>query len=155
MGRLPNFVIIGAMKSATSTLYEQLQRQPGIFLPELKEPNFFSDQYARGWDWYAGLFAEARASDIVGEASTHYTKLPTYPETVSRMWDHLPDAHLIYVMRDPIDRLVSQYIHQLKELLQWNIDLPAQRRQQTLPSCRIVTVRSDMRCHGRSCWPRR
>ena len=115
MGRLPNFVIIGAMKSATSTLYEQLQRQPGIFLPELKEPNFFSDQYARGWDWYAGLFAEARASDIVGEASTHYTKLPTYPETVSRMWDHLPDAHLIYVMRDPIDRLVSQYIHQWSE----------------------------------------
>ena len=117
MGRLPSFVIIGAMKSATSTLYEQLLRQPGIFLPELKEPNFFSDdaQYARGLDWYAGLFNDAKASDILGEASTHYTKLPKYPKTVARMCSCLNRPRLIYVMRDPVDRLISQYIHQWSE----------------------------------------
>ena len=117
MSRLPSFIIIGAMKSATSTLYEQLSRQPGIFLPQLKEPNFFSDdqQYARGMDWYASLFNEARPSDILGEASTHYTKLPTYPQTVARMRDWLDQPRLIYVMRHPIDRMISQYIHQWSE----------------------------------------
>ena len=114
MSRLPSFVIIGAMKSATSTLYEQLLLQPGIFLPRLKEPNFFSndEQYSRGLDWYRGLFQEAGASDILGEASTHYTKLPTYPQTVTRMRKCLDQPRLIYVMRDPVDRLISQYVHQ-------------------------------------------
>jgi hypothetical protein len=117
MTRLPSFVIIGAMKSATSTLYEQLLRQPGIFLPQLKEPNFFSDdqQYSRGLDWYGGLFNEAHASDILGEASTHYTKLPTYPQTIARMRGCLDQPRLIYVMRHPVDRLISQYVHQWSE----------------------------------------
>ena len=115
--RLPSFVIIGAMKSATSTLYEQLSRQPGIFLPSLKEPNFFSndEQYARGIEWYSGLFKQAAASDILGEASTHYTKLPTYPQTVTRMRNWLERPRFIYVMRHPVDRLVSQYVHQWSE----------------------------------------
>ena len=91
MHRLPSFVIIGAMKSATSTLYEQLRRQPGIFMPALKEPNFFSDpaQQSKGLDWYRGLFADAGPGDIIGEASTHYAKLPTYPGTVARMQERL------------------------------------------------------------------
>jgi len=114
MSRLPSFVIIGAMKSATSTLYEQLLQQPGIFLPELKEPNFFSndEQYSRGIEWYQSLFNGAAASDILGEASTHYTKLPTYPQTIARMRNCLDRPRLIYVMRDPVDRLISQYVHQ-------------------------------------------
>jgi hypothetical protein len=117
MKRLPSFLIIGAMKSATSTLYEQLLRQPGIFLPELKEPNFFSDdeRYARGVGWYEELFSKAKASDLLGEASTHYTKLPTYPKTIERMGKSLDRPRLIYVMRHPIDRLISQYIHQWSE----------------------------------------
>ena len=114
---LPNFIIIGAMKAGTTTLYDQLRRQPGIYLPELKEPNFFSndDQYARGIDWYSSLFASARADDVIGEASTHYTKLPTFPSTVARMRTILENPRFIYVMRHPIDRLISQYIHQWSE----------------------------------------
>jgi hypothetical protein len=115
--RLPSFLIIGAMKSATSTLYEQLVRQPGIFLPSLKEPNFFSndEQYSRGMRWYSSLFEQAETTDLIGEASTHYTKLPTYPHTVTRMRQSLKEPRFIYVMRHPIDRLVSQYIHQWSE----------------------------------------
>ena len=111
---LPHFVIIGAMKSATSSLQEQLARQPGIFMCMPKEPNFFSDpeQYAKGMPWYSSLFVEAPAGSLRGEASTHYTKLPTYPEVVPRLKEYLPDARFVYVMRHPVDRLVSHYIHE-------------------------------------------
>jgi hypothetical protein len=120
---LPNFVIIGAMKCATSTLHSQLARQPGIFMSEPKEPNFFSDDdvYGRGLNYYRGLFAAAGDASLRGESSTHYTKLPTYPKTIVRMRELLRDIKLIYVMRHPLDRLVSHYIHE------WslrNIDTP-------------------------------
>jgi Sulfotransferase family len=111
----PDFIVIGAMKSATTTLHEQLARQHGIFMSRVKEPNFFSDDrnYARGWGWYGSLFLPAGSSDIRGESSTHYTKLPTYPRTVDRMARDLPRLKLIYVMRHPIDRLISQYVHEV------------------------------------------
>jgi Sulfotransferase domain len=109
----PDFVVVGAMKCATTTLHEQLARQPDVFMSRPKEPNFFSDDanYARGWDWYSSLFRDAHPATIRGESSTHYTKLPTFPRTVERMVRDLPRVRLIYVMRHPIDRLVSHYIH--------------------------------------------
>lgn len=112
-GRLPDFVIIGAMKCATSTLHSQLEAQPGFCMSRPKEPNFFSDadQWARGIDWYRGLFADAAPGDLCGESSTHYTKLPTLPDALPRLKAHMPDAKLIYVMRHPVDRLVSHYSH--------------------------------------------
>ncbi|MEA5510787.1 sulfotransferase [Crocosphaera sp. UHCC 0190] len=114
MKKLPDFIIIGAMKCATSSLHEQLALQSGIFMSELKEPNFFSDddQYQQGIDWYLSHFKEAKPDDLCGESSTHYTKLPTYPQTIQRLQKYLPDAKFIYVMRHPIDRLVSQYTHE-------------------------------------------
>lgn len=114
-GRLPDFIIVGAMKCATSTLHEQLARQPGVYMSTPKEPNFFSDdeEWAQGIDRYCRLFARATDGDLCGESSTHYTKLPTYPQTVDRMRMHLPGTlRLIYVIRDPVERLVSQYIHE-------------------------------------------
>lgn len=110
----PNFIIIGAMKSATSTLHEQLAQQSGIFMSTPKEPNYFSDdaQYALGDSWYDALFKDAKPGDLCGESSTHYTKLPDYPLTLVRMSKRLKDPKLIYVMRHPIDRLISHYIHQ-------------------------------------------
>jgi len=110
----PDFIIIGAMKSATSTLHEQLAMQPGFFMSTPKEPNFFSDDpvYSLGLNWYSNLFSEAKSGDICGESSTHYTKLPDYPLTIKRMKTYLPSLKLIYVVRHPIDRLISHYIHQ-------------------------------------------
>jgi len=114
MSKSPDFIIIGAMKCATTTLHEQLAAQPGIFMTEPKEPNFFSNDeiYHQGWQWYQSLYAEAQPTDLCGESSTHYTKLPTYPKTIKRLLRHVPNAKFIYVMRDPVDRLVSQYIHE-------------------------------------------
>jgi hypothetical protein len=113
--RLPDFIVIGAMKCATTTLHEQLARQSGLFMSHLKEPNFFSDDdvHARGIDWYRSLFDQAEPDQLLGESSTHYTKLPTHPHTVERMVRALPRVKLIYVMRHPIDRLTSHYLHEL------------------------------------------
>ena len=129
--RHPDFIIVGAMKCMTSTLHEQLAAQDGIFMTDPKEPCYFSDDevYRKGPDWYASLFAAAEPTDVCGESSTHYTKLPTYPHTVSRMHAAIPNAKLIYVMRHPIDRLVSQYIHDWTErLVNCPIDAAIDRR---------------------------
>lgn len=114
MNNAPDFIIMGAMKCATTTLHEQLGAQPGVFMSELKEPNFFSDddQFKRGIDWYLSLFSAAQPGDLCGESSTHYTKLPTYPNAVHRLKAHAPNAKLIYVMRHPVERLISQYMHE-------------------------------------------
>lgn len=111
---LPDFLIIGAMKCGTSTLQAQLAAQPGVFMTTPKEPNFFSDDdvYAKGLDWYEGLFADAAPGDLKGEASTHYTKLPTHPNALPRLAAVLTAPRLIYMIRDPVDRTVSHYIHE-------------------------------------------
>jgi len=102
------------MKCGTSTLHEQLARRSGFHMSRPKEPNYFSDEaeFARGVDWYASLFAGAADGQLCGESSTHYTKLPTYPRAAERMHALLPKAKLVYVMRDPVERVVSQYLHE-------------------------------------------
>lgn len=113
-GRLPDFAVIGAMKCGTSTLHNQLAANSEFFMSDPKEPNFFSDNdvYARGLDWYRALFTDAAPDQLCGESSTHYTKLPTYPLAAERLIEAMPEARLLYVIRDPIERIVSQYIHE-------------------------------------------
>lgn len=113
MHRLPNFFIIGAMKAATSSLHDQLAAIDGVFMSDPKELYFFSDDpvYSQGLDWYAEHFREAGETDIIGESTTHYAKLPTYPKTIERLADAIDGPRFVYVMRHPLDRLVSQYTH--------------------------------------------
>lgn len=112
--RRPDFLIIGAMKSGTTTLAAQLGEQDGIFMTVPKEPNFFSDDeiFARGHAWYSSLFKEASPKDIKGEASTHYTKLPTYPKTVTRALEVLETPRIVYLIRNPVERAISHFIHE-------------------------------------------
>ena len=113
----PDFLIIGAMKCGTSTLQAQLAAQDGVFMTTPKEPNFFSDDpvHARGMGWYSALYAAAGPDDLKGEASTHYTKRPTWPHTVARLQAAVPDPRLIYMIRNPVQRCVSHYIHEWSE----------------------------------------
>ena len=117
MNKGPTFIVIGAMKCMTSTLHDQLALQPGIFMSTPKEPCYFSDNevFARGDAWYEQLFAAAEPGDLRGESSTHYTKLPYHPAAVDRLHAALPDIRLVYVMRHPVERLVSQYVHEWTE----------------------------------------
>lgn len=114
----PDFILIGAMKCGTSTLAAQLGAQSGMFMTTPKEPNYFSDDpvFAQGAQWYQNLFAPAAADDLRGEASTHYTKRPDYPETIARMQAHCgPDLRLVYMIRNPVERAVSHYLHAWSE----------------------------------------
>jgi hypothetical protein len=112
---LPDFLIVGAMKCGTSTLAAQLGAQPGLFMTTPKEPNFFSDDevHARGMAWYEALFDAAPPGALKGEASTHYTKRPTHPDTLARLTTALPSApRIIYLIRDPVERTLSHYLHE-------------------------------------------
>lgn len=137
MTRRPDFIIIGAMKSATTTLHNQLAAQAGIYMTNKEdEPNYFSDddRYKRGICWYESLFDRASSGALRGESSTHYTMLPTYPQTVDRMRRHLDDVRIIYVMRHPIERLISHFIHEWSQRV---IEVPideAMDRHHTLTS---------------------
>jgi hypothetical protein len=109
----PDFLVIGAQKCATSSLCEQLGAHPNVFMTHPKEPYFFSDPatWARGWAWYERLFAGSEACTARGEGSTTYSMQGLYPWTASRIAEHLPEARLIYIVRDPLERIVSHWMH--------------------------------------------
>ncbi|KLU02540.1 sulfotransferase protein [Rhodopirellula islandica] len=117
--KLPDFLIIGAMKAGTTTLYRDLYEHPSVFLPESKEPDdLASDDVLSeaGLANYARLFSSAKADQICGEASTSYTKRPRYEGAAERAVRCLgPDVKLIYIVRDPIRRILSQYHHEFQQ----------------------------------------
>lgn len=103
--RLPEFVIIGAVKGATTWVAHQLRSQPGIFMPQ-QEPHYFSTAFDRGIDWYANLFREAPAGARIGEKSADYL---AHPRAAARLAALLPDARLVVQLRNPVDRAYSDY----------------------------------------------
>ncbi len=115
---IPNLFIIGAMKSGTTSLHQYLSSHPRIFMSEPKEPGYFVEEltWSRGKDWYLSLFADAGDAAVVGESSTHYTKLPTYRGVPERIQRFSSDARFVYVMRDPVERAVSHYWHNVRSL---------------------------------------
>lgn len=109
---LPNFIIIGAAKSATTTLTDILPKHPDCFVSKPKEPKFFGRCYQQGWQWYGSRFSQGEDKAVRGEGSTMYTSLLNpYRRTPELMHRYLPDAKLIYIVRHPLDRIVSQWRH--------------------------------------------
>ena len=109
--RLPDFVVIGAMKSATSTLVHWFRARSDVHMARPKETNYFAfpNSWDQGIDWYSDHFAEATKSQLAGEASVSYTS-PQYAEIAAeRMAETVPKARLIYIVREPIERLRSHY----------------------------------------------
>lgn len=112
---LPDFVVIGAMKTGTTTLHQYLRNHSGVHVPADKELNFFvaEHNWHRGVDWYRDQFRRAPARALLGEVSPDYSKYPRYPGVPERMASVLPDVRLVYLVREPIARIRSEYRHQV------------------------------------------
>ncbi|MDK3257094.1 sulfotransferase family protein [Blastococcus capsensis] len=112
---LPTFIVIGAMKAGTTSLYHYLRNHEQIFMPKIKELDFFAEggNWSRGMDWYRQQFHGAGDAVARGEASTLYTKYPQYDGVPERIAAALPDVRLVYLVRDPIVRMRSHYEHRV------------------------------------------
>jgi hypothetical protein len=105
------------MKSGTTSLHEYLNEHPDIFMSAVKEPGYFAecmDYYPKDLDWYESLFKDVKEEVIIGESSTNYTKLPICTDVVDKIWEYNPEARFIYLMRNPVDRVISHYWHGVK-----------------------------------------
>ena len=110
MGR-PNFLILGCQKGGTTSLYDLVVQHPRLAAATEKELQFFSLHYSRGWQWYQRQFPRERHGlrrKISGEATPYYLFHPLAAERIAR---HCPRARLVVLLRDPVDRALSQYFH--------------------------------------------
>lgn len=107
---LPTFLVIGAYKAGTTSLYHYLRAHPQVFMTETKETFYFSDEaYHNGQDWYEAQFAAGADALARGEASTAYSAWPYFQHVPERASELVPDVRIIYLLRHPIERLLSQY----------------------------------------------
>lgn len=119
----PNFIIPGAGRSGTTALASYLDQHPEVFISRLKEPNFFSDNYHLGIEWYVSLFRDSSefgrfellryftkrlvgTERVFGEASTNYLIHPDVPERIYRF---NPEIKFVFMLRDPAERAYSSY----------------------------------------------
>ncbi len=107
-----DFMMIGAQKAGTTSLAAQLAAHPQICFCRDKEPAYFH----QAADWRADIeryhaLYNPRPGQLLGEASTHYTFFPEYRGTAERLYEYNPALKLIYVMRQPVERIISLYTH--------------------------------------------
>lgn len=117
MSRRPDFFLVGAAKSGTSSLYNYLVQHPLVFMSEPKEPHFFGEwrppvQEVKGMEEYLRLFEGVPEGVRAGEASTSYLYSPEAAREIKRF---RPDAKIIVILRDPVSRAYSQYWNQVRE----------------------------------------
>lgn len=128
-GSLPDFLGLGAQKGGTTTLQRLLEEHPGAFLPHAKELHFFSLHYALGEDWYRQHFAVAGTGKRIGEITPYYMFHPAVPGRIHAL---LPRARLVVLLRDPVERALSQYFHSRRlglELLELEDALEAEPKR--------------------------
>ncbi|HEV7563518.1 MAG TPA: sulfotransferase [Solirubrobacterales bacterium] len=108
---LPNFIIIGGLKCGTTSIHHYLGLHPEIQMSKPKELNFFVEEmnWDLGLDWYASRFDDR--CKVRGESSPHYTNLPRFDGVAEKIREHCPDARLLYMVRDPIKRILSHWVH--------------------------------------------
>jgi len=153
------------MKSGTTYLSELLGAHPAIFMCTPKEPCHFVEQsqlrglwperwrlgYGRDLDRYLSLFAGAGSAPVIAEASTLYSQAPLFAGVAERIRAFNPQARFIYVMRDPIERTISQYSHHVRW---WGERRPMLRAIQSEPQYRDGShyarqLSTYLRCFGR------
>lgn len=106
---IPTFICIGAMKCGTTSLHKYLDAHPEVCMSSPKETGFFLRRTDRNLDWYQQCFSGAARA--YGETCTNYAKHPGFDGVPERIHSLLPDIRLLYLVRDPIERAVSHYVH--------------------------------------------
>jgi hypothetical protein len=120
---LPDFVVIGGQRCGTGSLYDHLTSHPQVVGPRIKEVHYFDLNYLRGASWYRGHFPaqlgdNGRARPLAGESTPYYLYHPHCP---ARLASLLPRCKLVALLRNPVDRAISHYHHEVA------------RRRETLP----------------------
>ena len=105
---LPHFLVIGTQKGGTTSLHKLLSLHPDIFLPECKEVQYFSLHADKPISWYAKQFNVAKPGQLRGDISPYYMFHPEAPRRIKQL---LPKVRLIALLRDPVERTLSQYFH--------------------------------------------
>lgn len=129
MATLPNFILIGAPKAGTTSVYHYLKQHPEIYMSPQKEPRHFSYQAGvtrfdgpgdeavekiviKSWSHYLSLFSETKDEKGIGEASVDYLSSPIAPK---QLYQKLPHVKLIAILRDPIERAYSNFQHVVRQ----------------------------------------
>ncbi|KAJ54600.1 hypothetical protein ACMU_18005 [Actibacterium mucosum KCTC 23349] len=114
----PAFLMIGSMKSGTTSVFLDMVQHPEIYAPSIKEPaDLCSDDVLseKGRNSYAKVFGGAKAGQWIGEASPHYTRHPHYKDVPRRALEVFgPDLKLIFIGRDPVERMRSHFRHEVQ-----------------------------------------
>ena len=117
---LPDFIIIGSMKCGTTSLFQYLAQHSDIMVSKKKEIHYFDFGYSKGLEWYRRQFptklekAKKRLNGshiLTGEASPYYM---FHPHACKRMATLLPEAKLIVLLRNPVDRAFSHYYNEIR-----------------------------------------
>jgi hypothetical protein len=114
---LPNFLIIGAQRCGTTSLYRYITTNPNIVSASVKEVHYFDYNFDKGQEWYESHFDPVIGNEsdqdgkITGEASPYYIFHPLVPLRVKAL---LPDIKLIVLLRNPVDRAISHYYHEVR-----------------------------------------
>lgn len=152
---LPEFLIIGGQRCGTTSLYNYLGGHPSVRTPLVKEPHFFTGQWPRGTGWYRAQFAlrprrragrhgdPGRAQTF--EATPYYLFHPCAPERAARV---LPDAKLIVLLRDPVERAYSHYQHSVRQGMESMSFPEALALEETRLHGEEDRLRADSRYHG-------
>jgi len=103
----PNFLFIGPDKSGSTWLYEIFKQHPQIFVPDIKDTYFFDRYYYKGLEWYFSFFKKGEGYKAIGELSHDYM---FSVEAMKRIKNDLPDIKLFAVLRNPFEKIWSQYL---------------------------------------------
>lgn len=117
MSKLPEFLVCGAMKAGSTSLFHYLNQHPQISMYKKKEVHFFDDDnnFKKGLDWYKKHFNDKKENTICGEVTPGYMLLEKVPQ---RIKEFLPNIKLVFVVRNPIERAWSHYQHMVRRGLE-------------------------------------
>ena len=109
--RLPDFLGLGTQKGGTTSLHQWLNTHPQVFLPTCKEVHYFDLQAKQAATWYAKHFQDARPEQLCGEITPFYL---FHPDVPARIHAVVPEVRMIVLLRDPVERALSQVFHARK-----------------------------------------